>query len=279
MFESARLKLARAGGHVRSFAETLQEFVDKRPYNLRCDSRYADCRWFLTLDKEIPEDLMLIAGDAIHNLHSALDHCVWELVVKIDNFGGTQKEKSRIKFPTSGSNRTDFEALLRGMNSVSIDTIDFLISLAVYPGGWGEPLLALHSLDILDKHHVLVPVVPECRVSGLSERCQDWDGSVTVRKLPDSFYRGSYARGRTVPTTFGNHFGVFPVAQYRQGPHNPTLVLDQDHKIAPQLFFAGPRPFADLSILRTLKALELLVGTVIHRFDEFVKGRSPSNAT
>jgi len=41
-----------------------------------------------------PEDLALIAGDAIHNLRSALDHIAWELVA-----AGSSEPNHRTQFP------------------------------------------------------------------------------------------------------------------------------------------------------------------------------------
>jgi hypothetical protein len=105
----------------------------------------------------IPERLSLIAGDAIHNLRSALDYLAYELA-EISSPGGF--DESRIFFPISDG-RDNHEARLRDIRSIlRQDAIDALRVLQPYRGGkgHGNTLWCLHRLDILDKHRLLITV-------------------------------------------------------------------------------------------------------------------------
>jgi hypothetical protein len=108
--------------------------------------------------------LALIIGDAIHNLHTALDLAIYELVR--DRLKGVSMaevsfpfNKSRDEFITSGRSRKIAQA--------SSAIFDFLAtSVKPYKGG-NDHLYALHRLDILDKHWSLIPTIELSAVLGI----------------------------------------------------------------------------------------------------------------
>jgi hypothetical protein len=101
-----------------------------------------------------PPDIALIAGDAIHNLRSALDHLAYQLV-----FVKTKKKPpSSIYYPIfadAKSYETGKIGKVKGMSKEAEDLID---ASKPYLGGTDE-LYWLHTLDIADKHHALVVTV------------------------------------------------------------------------------------------------------------------------
>lgn len=78
-----RLKIERAKKHIREFEQRLEAFRLRNPYGfMREDDPNTGERIYKVRVSEEPpvEDLALIAGDAIHQTRSALDHLAWQLV-------------------------------------------------------------------------------------------------------------------------------------------------------------------------------------------------------
>ena len=75
---SPRLKLERAGEHIKTLHTEFQAYMDRDPHSL---STEVDAEGWNVVSIEIvrpmPEQLALIAGDAIHCIRSSLDHIVY----------------------------------------------------------------------------------------------------------------------------------------------------------------------------------------------------------
>lgn len=115
------------------------------------DSNSANGRPALLVGK-MPFDIVIMAGDIIHNLRSALDHLAFNLV----QVGG-KIPTSDTGFPIAAT-RKIYESTksrkVRGMTSAAKNAID---DLCPYGGG-NELLWRLHHLDIVDKHREFVVV-------------------------------------------------------------------------------------------------------------------------
>jgi len=104
-------------------------------------------------------------GDAIHNLHCALD-MAWREVVKRVSPAGF--DASRSKFPVCKSRHELESALVR---TVKLDSTSALYRFMVdavksYKGGDSD-IWAVHQLDIHDKHHLLIPVLNVLSINGV----------------------------------------------------------------------------------------------------------------
>jgi hypothetical protein len=161
MFDGAKLKVERANHHISDLETQFAAFVDSHPYAMAVsnDADTGQTILRLNLRKPIPTEWALIIGDAIHNLHSALDHMTWEL---IGHDGGTQDRY--IKFPT-GDDKASFDGTCNGIKTPSQSLKDILKATEAFPEGKGDSLHDLHHLDIADKHAILLPVVRAARVS------------------------------------------------------------------------------------------------------------------
>lgn len=116
--------------------------------------------YFLDKFTPVPLRIGLIAGDAAHNLRSALDLLANALVKR----GPGRRKSGHTYFPICESpERYEAEAprKVEGMLEADIKAIDLL---KPYKGG--ENLLwGLHRLDIIDKHHIVTtPVVAVNRI-------------------------------------------------------------------------------------------------------------------
>lgn len=278
MFESAKLKVERANQLISDFDEAFQTFLDRHPYGIFSNGRQGpNCHFGIT--EPIPDEIMIVAGDAVHNLHTALDHCIWALWtndVPANERGS--RWANRIKLPSSNSNRTDYESTINGMVKAcggKEDAINLLKNLAVHPEGGvdGKALLALHNLDIKDKHCVLMPIVPFAEITGLIEVATAHDGGTTINKLgtrqvaltPDFAWS---------PIERNHPFGGIFTGGYTHNPFEPKLKFDDDHKITLQILFAEDQPFPNVPILPSLQRLSALVTGVIGLFGKLIAYRS-----
>jgi hypothetical protein len=99
---------------------------------------------------------MCIVGDALHNLHTALDFVANDI-----EFSTTGQRTKHTKFPIYDT-RDELVAAVNGgfKHKAPERIIDFIVNvIQPYKGGDGEPIWALHALDIEDKHRLLIPHV------------------------------------------------------------------------------------------------------------------------
>lgn len=147
----ARLKVERAKKHISDLEAERARFLDSNPYAVTPEFYPEHDSTVLYVDKftDVPENIVLIAGDAIHNLRSSLDHLACALVRR--NGGNTK----RTYFPICETAEKYRSEGIRKINGISVADEEAITALKPYGGG-NESLLALHRLDILDKHDILI---------------------------------------------------------------------------------------------------------------------------
>jgi len=113
------------------------------------------------------------AGDAIHNLRSALDHLAWHL-----SHWETGEPSEGCAFPIARS-LPDYESIktrkVAGMSPEAQEAID---KLRPYKGG-NEPLWMIHYLDIVDKHRQFFVLPYQNLLSGIPFPRPGLAGTVT----------------------------------------------------------------------------------------------------
>jgi hypothetical protein len=113
---------------------------------------------------ELLEDIALVIGDAIHNLHCALDHAWTSTLQKLSPATITK----HTKFPIFPSENT-LKGALRGIEiHISVPRLfDFMVrDIKPYEGG-DDSLWMVHSFDIDDKHRLLLPVFEYSSIQGI----------------------------------------------------------------------------------------------------------------
>ena len=90
--DGCRAKVRRARFHVAELVAAVQTEIASAPYRVRGESDEAEGAFVIRAETNpefsgIPPGLPLIAGEAAHQLRSALDHLVWQLVIA--NTGAT----------------------------------------------------------------------------------------------------------------------------------------------------------------------------------------------
>jgi hypothetical protein len=165
-FESSRLKIDRAKHHIaelesvisalpKSYTATVEINPNGGNEVLKHDLRDRD---------KVINDIALTLGDAIHNLHCALDHAWMSVLTKLCPASINNQTKFPI-FPV----RKQVEAALRGVEIDSTSTALFdlvLDQIKPYEGG-NDSIWGIHILDIDDKHRLLLPVIEFASIQGI----------------------------------------------------------------------------------------------------------------
>jgi hypothetical protein len=230
---------------------TFRAYVDLNPYvlgskeNPETATKMATIRYTM----ELPSDIALILGDAVHNLRVALDHTVWELI-GLDR--DTQDHYTQF---LTGKDRVSYEASCNGIKTPRDDAKKFLISLAAYKDGGGNDLYAIARLDNIDKHTIIIPAMTACTPPNV--QLIRPGGSVWWEMGSPTFI-----------SPLGGAVGWGGV-----DPAN-TVQFDQNRKPTFAIGFGKIEVFPEDPIIPTLLHLADAVGETIGKFAEFVGTRA-----
>lgn len=175
----ARLKIERARQHLETLGHETRVFIESNPYRYvgerdpETGDQVVRIR-FNRVDVRIPARLGLIAGDASHNLRSALDHLVWQLATVgagpgrftqfplFDDADEYRRNEERFLQGVVEGHRARIEALQPYHVRKLIDAGDGLSSLRD-PLATNLYLMAVGRLDNADKHRLLLAITSVAR--------------------------------------------------------------------------------------------------------------------
>src|SRR5271170_3962716 len=85
-FHNAGLKLKRANEHIQDLYIRMLALGDSGPYTIvvNRDPNGGDDSIEIESTQSVPDDVLLIIGDALHNLRSALDYALYSITVNRD---------------------------------------------------------------------------------------------------------------------------------------------------------------------------------------------------
>jgi hypothetical protein len=154
--DGPRGKVERAKKHLHDLEPAIRAFLGTNPYVIgtKRDAETRRLIYYMVSVREPPPTVLGIAGDVLQNLRSALDHLAYQLVLV-----GTGKPGpfEHVYFPIFDS-ASEYKAKkgrkVKGMRKEAIDAID---AAKPYKGG-NDTLWMLHSLNIVDKHRLLIAV-------------------------------------------------------------------------------------------------------------------------
>jgi len=185
VFHGPRLKVERAKQHISDLHNQLVAFSNSDFYSIRVqiDEKTGQNILKFEIIKPIPEDTALIVGDAIHNLKSALDLAINEIIF---TKRGLYDEFAR--FPVRDS-RNELVAAVNGgkINQASKAVADFIVDVIKPYKGGNDALCSLHHLNILDKHRLLLPIIDAVAVVDFCAR--DDRSSIIMRNATIVFTR------------------------------------------------------------------------------------------
>lgn len=151
------LKVQRAKKHIFDLNTEIKSFQATKPYKIGAKRNPETQQVIFYLDRvePTPAGLTVLAGDAIQNLRTALDHLAQQLFVVGNKRVGASQD---VYFPTD-SNAAQFKAAAPGkVKGWRQDAIDNLFLIEPYDGGKGSGLSVLNRLNRIDKHRMLVAV-------------------------------------------------------------------------------------------------------------------------
>lgn len=151
------LKVKRAKEHVADLDRQIRTFLDTNPYKVgtKRNPHTRQLVYHVTSVETTPDCLSLLAGDAIQNLMSALDHLAYQLVCSDTRDKPPKPE--RIYFPIRNS-ADEYEDRKRGkMEGASDETFKAIDTLKPYKGG-NDLLWVLFRLNNIEKHRLLITV-------------------------------------------------------------------------------------------------------------------------
>lgn len=168
-YKDARLKIKRAKIHIADFTAAVIALENTCTATIEYHAEGGE-----SLIHEIPnpgealDNLALIAGDALHNMRSALDFA-WHST--ISRFL-PDKITDKTKFPVR-KDRQNVEGCLRG---IEVDTRCVALfecimrDIQPYEGGHNEIVWTLHNIDNSDKHVLLLGLNPVTHITGITRR-------------------------------------------------------------------------------------------------------------
>jgi hypothetical protein len=149
---SAETKISRAKKHFHELDTEISSFWATTPFEMtKVELENNDVSYRVIVHREPPaKDLASIVGDIVHNLRSALDLRVCELVVA--NGGTINPRHSFPIFDSQAKFNTSVNSRLSGIHASYAAKI-----AALKPYLPDSPLIwEIHELDILDKHRQLL---------------------------------------------------------------------------------------------------------------------------
>lgn len=100
--------------------------------------------------RQPPEHWAALIGDAVHNLRAAFDHIAWQAVLAD---GGTPRRSTEYPFVDKAEQLG--KALRDDLRGTSVTFRELVRQTAPHPPA---DLWLVHRLDVVDKHHTLLPV-------------------------------------------------------------------------------------------------------------------------
>ncbi len=173
MFEHARLKIERANQHIADFDAQAAAFFGSdagaHTVIVKDDPETGNQFVEITPVTSLPDQFALILGDALHNLHAALDYAWWERTQPVTGTDLSGEDKHRARFPIY-PDRAELERFIK--HRLKLESLlgiadKLLDEIQPYKRGKGESLYHLHQLDIADKHRLLTPQAQVNEITGL----------------------------------------------------------------------------------------------------------------
>jgi hypothetical protein len=246
-FRGSRLKIERAKQHINDFHSRVWAFAATDFYSLSVDKDAKTGKYTLKVKvrESLPDDLAPIIGDAVHNLKSALDVAVNEVVFRRLN---CYDDHTRFPFRKT---RNGLVTAVNGalIKQASQKVVDFIVNVVKPYHGGNDVLWCLHNLNILDKHRLLLPVM---QVTSIVDFCAEDD-------------RGNKMVNATLVVTRNRAITVFE--------SSGNIKITKKGKTIPLVLFDKGLPMEGEAVTPSLVQLTELVSSIIDGIERtFLEG-------
>lgn len=153
-FAGAFAKIERANEHIAAFEAEGERHFARRPYSVvqSPDPETGRPGYHLYERLAFPDRrLALLVGDAIHNLRAALDHLVFACAA------ARRGDGAKGHFPILRKDEGLGQEIRNQLREAGPIARDIVRALNPTPSG-NPDLVALHELDIADKHRLILPL-------------------------------------------------------------------------------------------------------------------------
>jgi hypothetical protein len=246
-FREAYLKIDRANKHINDLDGYVRGFAATDHYTILIehdpDGGYDTLK--LNSTQTIPDEFLLVLGDALHNLRSALDYAMHAASTVWDE---------HTKFPFRDTRKLLITAINGGLKQKAPkEVIDIIVDvIQPYKGGDGHALWCLHQLDIEDKHRLLIANTKLTFVRGV---------------------RGEDERGQKF--TFPNWLIVPHHTPFRRLAGHRNIKITDKGKATLAIIFGDGMPLQGMSILPTLREMTVLVNHAVELLETAFLSTSP----
>lgn len=247
-FPASRRKVERAAEHIRDLNELLNAFVKSDFYSVTIKGDNSN-RVFIDIDKSGFDQTRaaLIIGDALHNLRSALD------ILYYQAFNGmTGAADQWTRFPIRDTRHELISSINGGLkekgladDSGALKIRDTVVDVVKAYEAGNYPIWALHALNILDKHQLLIKLFQVMRFTDI--RLQDEGKEVFFADRQPYYTEGSY------------HFKIERTGR--------LTVHDKGHAALAVALEVGI-PYQNEPVIQVLDAITKSVASTIDAFDD-----------
>lgn len=198
-FYGSLLKVKWANKHIEQFNRVLDGFSKMDFYTIAVERDGDTGKSALNIRiKPLPVDLSLIVGDAFHNLRSALDLAYVELVTRIGKEPG-----SWTSFRVWENRQKLIDTLSKGIMQGADDIVSMLADRVKCYSGGNSLISVLDSLDIADKHCLIIPMLDmgAVRDLGIALELPEGAGHAAIERTdgPFAYIPNQPIRVMTVP--------------------------------------------------------------------------------
>jgi len=165
LFHDAKLKIKRAKEHINHLNLIAGDFAETKSHEafVEHDPQGGDDLLKVRAGL-LPDDFALVLGDAAHNLIAALDYSINEIEFHVRGF-----RSKYTKFPMYDS-REALRAAVNGgfKEKVPEQVVSCIVDIVQpYLGGYNSILYCLHTIEMEDKHRLLIPKLELKFVDGI----------------------------------------------------------------------------------------------------------------
>lgn len=186
ILRAPHLKVERAEYHINDLNRRIQAYFAQKPLRLMTlgEPKADKETHFIKEMIPIPPALGLIVGDAVHNLRSALDLLMFDMI------GGIAARPENVQFPFARQADSLVSTMKNRETELAGEKVVTEIQLLKpYPDG-NEWLGGLHSLDIVDKHKLIIPAASSASMNSL-EFARMLPGIVGYESVDVSIHQGA----------------------------------------------------------------------------------------
>lgn len=170
-----QVKIQRAYKHIQDLEEAAEPFIGSifKTVSLQANPQTGQSGLHIGSMNIYTSDIPAIAGDAVHNLKSALDHLAFQLVAAGTESGVPRTERwDDIQFPLAYDAETYERRKQRYIQGARVEAIKVIDGFKPYKGG-NDALWLLYKLDNTDKHSFIFPVGEDFIMNGVAFKADD----------------------------------------------------------------------------------------------------------